>query len=241
MPKEIKFRHENDEKKTNLGEKVKIKKRKTTKRNRQPTQPQFSSLTARVSDEEDDEFYVIEKLLSKRIAQDGSEQFLVRWKGYSSDWDSWEPRSGIESNSHYLILQFEKNNNNKNKDTGDDILHCLCRKPYRVEDGAMIQCNNCFRWFHFDCIDLTIRVANILLCYYCDDCREIDYNRFKILFKPKKERKSTSFYDDWESKDWYQNIKSICYGQMFNCNLLKTWEYKKSPALDEPYLFFCIY
>ena len=39
--------------------------------------------------------YKIDKILDKRIRR-GSLEYLVRWKGYSKDFDSWIPASGVK-------------------------------------------------------------------------------------------------------------------------------------------------
>ena len=43
----------------------------------------------------DDTEYVIEKLVGRRENDDGSVSYKVRWSGYSSKDDTWEPRTGL--------------------------------------------------------------------------------------------------------------------------------------------------
>jgi len=33
------------------------------------------------------------------------------------------------------------------------VLYCICRKPYDKE-RAMIACDRCSEWYHFDCVNL---------------------------------------------------------------------------------------
>ena len=40
--------------------------------------------------------YKIDKILDKRVRR-GILEYLVRWKGYSADFDSWIPASDIQS------------------------------------------------------------------------------------------------------------------------------------------------
>eukprot|EP00729_Bicosta_minor_P002733 gene2733-2203_t len=61
---------------------------------------------------------------------------------------------------------------------GADKLYCTCRRT-ATADEAMIQCDACEDWFHFNCINLTPEVAATLNSYACGPCSEtlpiIDY------------------------------------------------------------------
>jgi len=48
----------------------------------------------------------VEKILNKRIVQ-GKEKFLVRWKGYTVEEDTWESRENL-GNVKELVEEFEK-------------------------------------------------------------------------------------------------------------------------------------
>ena len=48
----------------------------------------------------------MEKILNKRIVQ-GKEKFLVRWKGYTVEEDTWESRENL-GNVKELVEEFEK-------------------------------------------------------------------------------------------------------------------------------------
>ena len=45
---------------------------------------------------EGDHEYVVERILDKRVASDGRVEYLIRWKGYSDAWDTWEPRDNMD-------------------------------------------------------------------------------------------------------------------------------------------------
>lgn len=59
------------------------------------------------------ESFDVEKILDVSFHRDKKREFLIRWKGYSSNADSWEPEENL--NCHDLIEKFmNKLNNIKN-------------------------------------------------------------------------------------------------------------------------------
>ena len=42
----------------------------------------------------DDEHYEIEKILDKRV-RNGVTEYLIRWKGYTEEYDTWEPEQNL--------------------------------------------------------------------------------------------------------------------------------------------------
>lgn len=129
-------------------------------------------------EEEKERFFVIEKLLDRRINDvTGQEEFLVRWLNYNEDWDTWEPRGEVERNSSDMIKNFDRQDRHSDND-----LHCICQKPYKFDQGGMIQCFNCYTWFHFSCIEMNMEQANLCLRYYCASCIRMDA-RLKTIYK----------------------------------------------------------
>ena len=45
---------------------------------------------------EADEYYTVERILEETKEKDGSIRYKIRWLGYTSDDDSWEPAEEIE-------------------------------------------------------------------------------------------------------------------------------------------------
>ncbi|GAB2224615.1 hypothetical protein Droror1_Dr00005377 [Drosera rotundifolia] len=45
------------------------------------------------------------------------------------------------------------------------MLYCICRKPY--DQRAMIACDKCDEWYHFDCINL-VTVPKVYICPACE-------------------------------------------------------------------------
>lgn len=134
-------------------------------------------------DPDEDRFFVIEKILAKRRnAEMGYDEYLVRWANYPPDWDSWEPVKELEINSRDLINEFDKTGR---YDPTKEELHCTCRRPYRFDQGGMIQCFNCLSWYHFDCLKMNMEMANSFARYYCNDCMVKNPN-LEIKFKGKK-------------------------------------------------------
>jgi len=55
---------------------------------------------------EGEEEFKVEKIINKRTVR-GKEKFLVRWKGYMAEEDTWENRENLE-NAKELVEEFEK-------------------------------------------------------------------------------------------------------------------------------------
>jgi len=53
-----------------------------------------------------EEEFEVEKILNKRTVR-GKEKFLVRWKGYTAEEDTWENRKNLE-NAKELVEEFER-------------------------------------------------------------------------------------------------------------------------------------
>jgi len=52
------------------------------------------------------EEFEVEKILNKQVVQ-GKEKFLVQWKGYTAEGDTWESRENLE-NAKELVEEFER-------------------------------------------------------------------------------------------------------------------------------------
>jgi hypothetical protein len=65
------------------------------------------------------EDYDVEKIVSKRIDKQGRTLYLIKWKGYSSSENTWEPKSHV-ANCQDMIEEFEDEQNKKDKSKNSD-------------------------------------------------------------------------------------------------------------------------
>ncbi|XP_067910599.1 chromodomain Y-like protein [Heterodontus francisci] len=62
-----------------------------------------------------EELYEVERIVAKRKNKKGRTEYLVRWKGYDSDDDTWEPDHHLVNCEEY-ILEFNRQHSDKLKD-----------------------------------------------------------------------------------------------------------------------------
>jgi hypothetical protein len=65
----------------------------------------------------EEEEYIVDKILDKRKGKNGQVEYLLKWKGYGDDDNTWEPRSNLECQD--LIQKFEKDH----KENDDSSAH----------------------------------------------------------------------------------------------------------------------
>lgn len=58
------------------------------------------------SNGQDEEEYEVEKIIHHRKFSNGDVEYLVRWKGYGSDDDTWEKESNLTS-SALIIAEYK--------------------------------------------------------------------------------------------------------------------------------------
>lgn len=52
-------------------------------------------------------FVQVDSIIGERKGKSGETEYLVKWDGYSSEWDTWEPESNLKSVA-YEIKQYQK-------------------------------------------------------------------------------------------------------------------------------------
>ena len=73
--------------------------------------PEFhvSKLKFFPADEEiGDEYYVVESIEGSRRTSSGAKEYLVKWQGYSSKHNSWEPYANLNQAARLTALEFDK-------------------------------------------------------------------------------------------------------------------------------------
>lgn len=140
-----------------------------------------------------DSFYVVESLLEKSRTSDGKEEYLVKWRDWSPSWNTWEPAEELEKYCKDMVDEF----NDSNKSTPDEMRYCICQKPYRFDDGGMIQCRYCLNWFHFSCLKMSLVEANDYQVYYCDRCHDANPALKSVRDSAVKATRAPSFFDDF--------------------------------------------
>nr|2DNT_A Chain A, Chromodomain protein, Y chromosome-like, isoform b [Homo sapiens] len=64
-----------------------------------------------------EELYEVERIVDKRKNKKGKTEYLVRWKGYDSEDDTWEPEQHLVNCEEY-IHDFNRRHTEKQKESG---------------------------------------------------------------------------------------------------------------------------
>ena len=58
-----------------------------------------------IPDDEEAAFYTIDQIIDHKQTKDGK-KYLIRWKGYDQDEDTWEPADNIDADVHGLVEDY---------------------------------------------------------------------------------------------------------------------------------------
>eukprot|EP00026_Physarum_polycephalum_P003312 Phypoly_transcript_03322.p1 GENE.Phypoly_transcript_03322~~Phypoly_transcript_03322.p1 ORF type:complete len:817 (+),score=245.91 Phypoly_transcript_03322:305-2452(+) len=112
--------------------------------------------------EKKDEGKESERRVSKRIAQNSSDSLFEQFKSFEElQRNMVASKPSLRSSTRLRTKAM----------LGRSItgpLYCTCNLP---ETDAMVQCDSCDKWFHFECVHLTEEMAQELMQYFCTECR----------------------------------------------------------------------
>lgn len=84
--------------KTAKKSKTPIKKTKTSnKKSKSASKPASKAAKSKVVETEEEQDWEVEKIIDVRFNEDGSKNFLIRWKGCDPTQDTWEPENNVNS------------------------------------------------------------------------------------------------------------------------------------------------
>jgi len=76
-------------------------------------EPELKAADASGTEEEEEEEYVVETVLRHRTTRKGTIEYLLKWKGFSQDDNTWEPAENL--NCPELIEAYHKEKEKKKK------------------------------------------------------------------------------------------------------------------------------
>lgn len=105
---QVSFAHEDSSTDVDIEmvEYVPAKIDRAQRKTRQPIEPSASSSSSSSSSENDEAEFVVERILKKQVVKDET-KYLIKWKGYTHDENTWEPEKNL-TNCDRILQEFER-------------------------------------------------------------------------------------------------------------------------------------
>ena len=162
--------------------------------------------------EQDEEEYIVEKILDKRYDLNGKVDYLIKWKGYDNSNNTWEPIENIFCND--LIEEFEKNLESYNDYYYEDYEN--------YENSITTETNGSLTKHECDVCDVIFDSRKDLILHFdshhsdlmrfnCDYCKEIFGTSKELKIHGKIHKKS----DNTNKKTNENEMKCQICGKIF--------------------------
>uniref|UniRef100_A0A915NNC1 Chromo domain-containing protein n=1 Tax=Meloidogyne floridensis TaxID=298350 RepID=A0A915NNC1_9BILA len=105
---------------------------------------------AGMEDSDADVEYKVESILEKKVGKNGREQYLIKWKGFGPEWNSWEPRKGIAHLDVFKKYEEKLKNNEGEEDESDDDKEYIAEKVLDRKIGRDGEIEYFIKWEGYD-------------------------------------------------------------------------------------------